>query len=1615
MHRHSTKNLVKIFFVAITFFGLTMQASAAQYCIKNGGTATKAGSAVASAAACSAAANSGAMSIATHNAAGAAGFAAGDTVWISSAGGTLYGPLVPPSTQGTSGSPITYSAISGETPPHIRATTITTGWVASSTAPTIYSVSVTNDPTFSSSRTFGVWEDEAPLLSARLGNTAEAMANMRPGTFFWSAGTLYVWTYEGTSPAAQTMEVSVGSTPYALNISDVNHLRVNGLWLERAQNAGVIVQGNSSTVDDVIFNKMIILDNDSGYKASGAGGIYSTSVQLNNSDIVHNAFTSIILPASKNATVTAKNSVFGNTLGTVPLAIQSTGILNIGSDSIVIGHPGGRYWLSQYSGGTVNGTPTYLNPQFKNAGATTGLSAALLSVGRSTDDAVGGTLPIAYNMLTNLKSINAAFNMSEQLATQWVENLMHSSGLTVTQAWAQQQQYVALGGEVTPAGRNHIRWATGSFGTDYTNIFTLKYSPVTTTATTAFDGRYLTTTLNGVQDLHLDTTNTSFGGYDLSILGFNAGTKTGVAGWLAANKPNYTFVYSNPGPADTQPASFIGTMGKIASSVLATQSNININNVFGNFAMNTHASATATNLWGTELWDSSSPFAAGNTWMTDYNTGIVSGGGTALVTPPTTFSWPYSHWSLDEIKILGNTYGVKGSVAGIYNSTNANAALNLYNQFYPAAMPIIFPESSAECFDFGGGSTTGCHTGYSSAAASTAQGIAEGENQAAFLSAWDASTQIFGENYGTTVQDLNASTVTSYAQTLNTYGIPIKQISYPGTSLISAGATYDSNTTYITKKIVPTYDFTLNARSPGIDAGTTVSGLTADILGNPIYGTPDLGGYEYQPPYTFATNYIPTTGSVRLYSNGQYRALNASSTASTASFSIAPVGGSYTASTSQYMDISISNWSITGSRNKEWIATSTTGTFNTHATSTVYTIGDMANSTYYTFKLDGTASTTAIIDNIQCTSGVCLSDASGNITFTYQGGYSTHTFNFTILDVTPPGVFSLSSPADNASSADGQPPLSWTASTDFGSGLAKYQLYINGVLNRDNISTSLTSTTPTTSLVSGSYTWFVRAVDDNGNFQQSSQTYTLNIAKVFYVDNVLGNDANPGTQASPWASLSYAGATALAGDTVIIIKNVGTPYRYETLAPSNSGTLALPITFRGVDANHKPEIWGSDETGNGNGDWSVSGVGGAGDTYERYTYTFSGFSNPLLFAAGMGALTKRTMGSSPLVLNPGEWFWISSPNTLYYRLSSGEDIDSLSMEAATQDNGIASTADYIHYKDIIVRYADSAGVSIAGTGQTAQGIEVHDSVQGIRLEGTNSVLNDVIVTGNNTAGIYVVDPVNATINNSLAYGNGANGITFHISSSIAITLKNNISAGNTGYSFGFESLSGTPTFTASNNLWDIAGDSNWTTYKGTNNKELVNPLFTNPNAGDFTLQSLSPAIDAGTTITGITTDILGNSMSGTPDIGPYEYQHPAVVSTPSVPVASGGGPIMSAGSFTFNVPKPRLQMVVNGKVTYLDVPASIPVQTPIIAPSILVFTHPLMRGSHGSDVSSLQKLLKKDRTIYPEGIVNGNFGPATERALKRFQKKYGIATPGVAGYGLVGPKTRAKLNSLSNE
>ncbi len=92
---------------------------------------------------------------------------------------------------------------------------------------------------------------------------------------------------------------------------------------------------------------------------------------------------------------------------------------------------------------------------------------------------------------------------------------------------------------------------------------------------------------------------------------------------------------------------------------------------------------------------------------------------------------------------------------------------------------------------------------------------------------------------------------------------------------------------------------------------------------------------------------------------------------------------------------------------------------------------------------------------------------------------------------------------------------------------------------------------------------------------------------------------------------------------------------------------------------------------------------------------------------------------------------------------------------------------------------------------------------------------------------------------------------------------------------------------------------------------------------------------------------------------------------------------------------------------------------PAVPSGISKLNKMLKKGMRSADVVLLQQLLNKD----PEtavalsgdgspGFESDYFGPLTLKALQKFQVKHGIANPSDEGYGLVGPKTRAKLNQI---
>jgi len=185
-------------------------------------------------------------------------------------------------------------------------------------------------------------------------------------------------------------------------------------------------------------------------------------------------------------------------------------------------------------------------------------------------------------------------------------------------------------------------------------------------------------------------------------------------------------------------------------------------------------------------------------------------------------------------------------------------------------------------------------------------------------------------------------------------------------------------------------NYDLLSTSSLIDSGISVD-LTTDFAGSPIYGTPDIGAYEYQPPHTMGTNEIDIAAGARVYGDGKFRDLSSTSS-STAELKVTPVSESFSTYTDnevrpEWMDITNLTWSDT---QKQWTENSDT----LGDTTTAHTVGDLTPNIYYNISVTDTTADDLSGDacSIIGTDFVCQSNDQGQIVFNYSGGYSEHTF-----------------------------------------------------------------------------------------------------------------------------------------------------------------------------------------------------------------------------------------------------------------------------------------------------------------------------------------------------------------------------------------------------------------------------------------------------------------------------------------------------------------------------------------------------------------------------------------------------------------------------------------------
>jgi parallel beta-helix repeat protein len=202
----------------------------------------------------------------------------------------------------------------------------------------------------------------------------------------------------------------------------------------------------------------------------------------------------------------------------------------------------------------------------------------------------------------------------------------------------------------------------------------------------------------------------------------------------------------------------------------------------------------------------------------------------------------------------------------------------------------------------------------------------------------------------------------------------------------------------------------------------------------------------------------------------------------------------------------------------------------------------------------------------------------------------------------------------------------------------------------------------------------------------------------------------------------------------------------------------------------------------------------------------------------------------------------------------------------------------------------------AGSSNTVfDGNRIYDNGQyGIRWYCGDGCISNIVICNNiaynngfrgqyQAPGILIGSGANNLVYNNVVYGNAA-GIQ------IGFSAGRNKAFSNTMYqngSFCVEIGSASDTEFRNNICHQNGGEiSNQGSNTTLSNNLTSDPLFTNPSAGDFHLQSSSPARDAGVSLPEVPCDFDGNTRpaGSAYDIGAYEYG-----GTPGSGCSKGGG------------------------------------------------------------------------------------------------------------------------------
>jgi len=410
--------------------------------------------------------------------------------------------------------------------------------------------------------------------------------------------------------------------------------------------------------------------------------------------------------------------------------------------------------------------------------------------------------------------------------------------------------------------------------------------------------------------------------------------------------------------------------------------------------------------------------------------------------------------------------------------------------------------------------------------------------------------------------------------------------------------------------------------------------------------------------------------------------------------------------------------------------------------------------------------------------------------------------------------------------------------------------------------------------------------------------FTVRAGSLYFVNQVTGDDGNPGTRAQPWASIWRPRTTLVAGDIVYV--EGGTFSELDPAMPGwdtllfldtslcATGTAAAPVAYLGYPGS--PPLL-------------------ANPAARRGIY-FNQDAGPLSHYI-VGNMRFGEMGESILVTGIGH-------RVVANDLSHGGEGDKVGVFGDTSaieilgnrfdSNGTPTSKFYSIYvqgfganRDIDigwneVRNQEGRSIQVYGhlAGDFVDDLRIHDNVLvgselnnllvggsdgGTEILGTVSVTGNVIAGSRSAEGLRVNDPGGTVIveNNTLV-SNAVAQVYLEEAGAGRVTLRDNIIVAGAGQQYyAFDAGASPASILRSNNLVYGAGPCEaWDTACVSGD-----PLFV--GASDYHLQPRSPAIDAGVPTS------ASRDHDGTPrpqgsgfDIGAYEWRAGSSCVAPSI-------------------------------------------------------------------------------------------------------------------------------------